>query len=157
MTSSATLILLPLAHPTNIRSRHNLSEAHEQHVSTLMCTQYPNPNLVCAKHTGTYTLINPTGTTFHARHGRPGLNPNLNWYRLNIGLARTFTRAYIIGNTVRLPVHTGTNRPKRFLFPFSFSTVLPTWAVCEIPSSHCTLCHHDWHTRHIITALDTPS
>ena len=24
---------------------------------------------------------------------------------------------------------------------FSFFTLLPTWAVCEIPSSHCTLCH----------------
>jgi hypothetical protein len=30
-------------------------------------------------------------------------------------------------------------------FSFLFFTLLPTWAVCEIPSSHRTLCRHPAH------------
>jgi hypothetical protein len=32
-----------------------------------------------------------------------------------------------------------------FLFLFSFSCSSVSWAVCEIPSSHHTLCHHGTH------------
>jgi hypothetical protein len=32
-----------------------------------------------------------------------------------------------------------------FFFLFFFFTLLPTWAVCEIPSPHRTLCRHPAH------------